>query len=42
MQARFTHAIKFVADMDNAIAFYRDTLEFASSTLIAGARLPVS
>ena len=26
MQATFTHAIKFVADMDKAVAFYRDTL----------------
>ncbi|HXQ17133.1 MAG TPA: VOC family protein [Caulobacteraceae bacterium] len=26
MQAVFTHAIKFVDDMDRAIAFYRDTL----------------
>jgi len=26
MQARFTHAIKFVADMDKALAFHRDTL----------------
>jgi catechol 2,3-dioxygenase-like lactoylglutathione lyase family enzyme len=25
MQAAFTHAIKFVADMDKAVAFYRDT-----------------
>ena len=25
MQAAFTHAIKFVADMDRAVAFYRDT-----------------
>ncbi len=34
MQAKFTHAIKFVADMDKAVAFYRDTfgltLRFAS------------
>jgi catechol 2,3-dioxygenase-like lactoylglutathione lyase family enzyme len=34
MQAAFTHAIKFVADMDAAIAFYRDVmglkLRFAS------------
>ena len=34
MQAKFTHAIKFVADMDTAVAFYRDTfgltLRFAS------------
>ena len=26
MQAKFTYAIKFVADMDAAVAFYRDTL----------------
>jgi len=26
MQATFTYAIKFVADMDKAVAFYRDTL----------------
>ena len=26
MQATFAYAIKFVADMDTAIAFYRDTL----------------
>ena len=26
MQAVFTHAIKFVDDMDRAVAFYRDTL----------------
>ena len=26
MQASFTYAIKFVADMDRAVAFYRDTL----------------
>ncbi|HLY79495.1 MAG TPA: VOC family protein [Caulobacteraceae bacterium] len=26
MQAFFTHAIKFVGDMDHAVAFYRDTL----------------
>jgi catechol 2,3-dioxygenase-like lactoylglutathione lyase family enzyme len=26
MQAKFTYAIKFVADMDKATAFYRDTL----------------
>jgi catechol 2,3-dioxygenase-like lactoylglutathione lyase family enzyme len=26
MQARFTHSILFVADMDRAIAFYRDVL----------------
>ena len=26
MQAVFTHAIKFVADMDRAVGFYRDTL----------------
>src|ERR1700675_3943874 len=25
MQAKFTYAIKFVADMDRAVAFYRDT-----------------
>jgi predicted enzyme related to lactoylglutathione lyase len=25
MQAKFTYAIKFVADMDKAIEFYRDT-----------------
>ena len=25
MQATFSHAIKFVADMDKAVAFYRDT-----------------
>jgi len=25
MQAKFTYAIKFVADMDAAVAFYRDT-----------------
>ncbi|MFI4976391.1 MAG: VOC family protein [Caulobacterales bacterium] len=25
MQAQFTHAIVFVADMDKALAFYRDT-----------------
>lgn len=25
MQAKFTYAIKFVADMDKAVAFYRDT-----------------
>jgi len=25
MQAKFTYAIKFVADMDKALAFYRDT-----------------
>jgi catechol 2,3-dioxygenase-like lactoylglutathione lyase family enzyme len=25
MQAAFTHAIKFVADMDKAVAYYRDT-----------------
>jgi catechol 2,3-dioxygenase-like lactoylglutathione lyase family enzyme len=34
MQAAFTHAIKFVADMDAAVAFYRDVmglpLRFAS------------
>ena len=34
MQARFTHAIKYVGDMDKAVAFYRDTfglkLRFAS------------
>ena len=34
MQATFTYAIKFVADMDRAVAFYRDTfgltLKFAS------------
>jgi lactoylglutathione lyase len=34
MQASFTYAIKFVADMDQAVAFYRDklglTLRFAS------------
>jgi lactoylglutathione lyase len=34
MQATFTHAIKFVADMDQAVAFYRDklglTVRFAS------------
>jgi catechol 2,3-dioxygenase-like lactoylglutathione lyase family enzyme len=34
MQASFTHAIKFVADMDKAVAFYRDTfglrLKFAT------------
>ena len=34
MQARFTHAIKFVADMETALAFYRDnlglTVKFAS------------
>jgi catechol 2,3-dioxygenase-like lactoylglutathione lyase family enzyme len=26
MQTRFTYAIKFVADMDRAVAYYRDTL----------------
>ena len=26
MQANFTYAIKFVADMDAAVAFYQDTL----------------
>lgn len=26
MQAVFTHAIKFVDDMDRAVAFYRDTI----------------
>ena len=26
MQARFTHSILFVADMDRAIAFYRDVM----------------
>jgi catechol 2,3-dioxygenase-like lactoylglutathione lyase family enzyme len=26
MQAVFTHAIRFVGDMDRAVAFYRDTL----------------
>ena len=26
MRAQFTHAIKFVADMETAVAFYRDTL----------------
>ena len=34
MRAAFTHAIKFVADMDKAVAFYRDTfglkLKFAT------------
>ncbi len=34
MRAAFTHAIKFVADMDQAVAFYRDTfglkLKFAT------------
>jgi len=25
MQAKFTYAIKFVADMDKAVAFYRET-----------------
>ncbi len=25
MQAKFSYAIKFVADMDKAVAFYRDT-----------------
>jgi catechol 2,3-dioxygenase-like lactoylglutathione lyase family enzyme len=34
MQARLTHAIKYVADMNKAVAFYRDTfglkLRFAS------------
>ena len=34
MQATFAYAIKFVADMDKAVAFYRDTfglkLKFAS------------
>ena len=34
MQARLTHAILFVADMDKAVAFYRDTfgltLKFAT------------
>jgi catechol 2,3-dioxygenase-like lactoylglutathione lyase family enzyme len=34
MQAKFTYAIKFVADMDKAVAFYRDTfgltVKFAS------------
>ena len=25
MQAAFSYAIKFVADMDRAVAFYRDT-----------------
>jgi catechol 2,3-dioxygenase-like lactoylglutathione lyase family enzyme len=34
MQARLTYAIKFVADMDKAVAFYRDTfgltVKFAS------------
>jgi lactoylglutathione lyase len=34
MQAKFTYAIKYVADMDAAVAFYRDTmgltLRFAS------------
>lgn len=28
MPTRLTYAIKFVADMDRAIAFYRDTLGF--------------
>ena len=27
MQAKFTYAIKFVADMDKAVAFYRDTFD---------------
>ena len=26
MQAKFAYAIKFVADMDHAVGFYRDTL----------------
>jgi lactoylglutathione lyase len=26
MQARFTHSIVFVADMDKAVAFYRDVM----------------
>jgi catechol 2,3-dioxygenase-like lactoylglutathione lyase family enzyme len=26
MRAKFTYAIKFVGDMDRAVAFYRDTL----------------
>jgi len=34
MQAKLTHAIKYVADMDKAVVFYRDTfglaLRFAS------------
>jgi catechol 2,3-dioxygenase-like lactoylglutathione lyase family enzyme len=34
METKFTHAIAFVADMDQAVAFYRDklglTLKFAS------------
>jgi catechol 2,3-dioxygenase-like lactoylglutathione lyase family enzyme len=34
MQPRFTHAIKYVGDMDKSVAFYRDTfgleLRFAS------------
>ncbi|MGI9170222.1 MAG: VOC family protein [Caulobacteraceae bacterium] len=29
VQATFTYAIKFVADMDKAVAFYRDTLGLA-------------
>ncbi len=29
MHAKFTHAIKFVADMDKAVAFYRDTMGLA-------------
>ena len=29
MQARFTYAIKFVADMDKAVAWHRDTLGLA-------------
>jgi catechol 2,3-dioxygenase-like lactoylglutathione lyase family enzyme len=26
METRFTYAIKYVADMDKAVAFYRDTM----------------
>jgi len=29
MQAKFVYAIKFVADMDRAVAFYRDTVGLA-------------
>jgi hypothetical protein len=29
---KFTYAIQFVADMDRAVAFYRDTLREPSSS----------